>query len=95
MDKQTATLAALAVVCLTLIAVYCGEGSNAISAIAGMITGGVAIQGSDLSPGRIKSQAEKTLTSGLFRQNKPVVLRFSIPCYGYEAWVQTTQRQRQ
>ena len=40
MDKTTATVAALAVLCLTLIAVYCGEGSNAISAIAGLVTGG-------------------------------------------------------
>jgi hypothetical protein len=42
MDKQTATLAGLAVLCLTLIAIACGEGSNAISAIAGLITGGGA-----------------------------------------------------
>ena len=40
MDRVSAQVVMLAVLCLTLIAVYCGEGANAISAIAGLITGG-------------------------------------------------------
>jgi hypothetical protein len=40
MDKVSAQVTMLAVLCLTLIAVYSGEASSAISAIAGLVTGG-------------------------------------------------------
>jgi len=40
MDKLTAQVMALALLCLTIIAIVCGFGGEAISAIAGLVTGG-------------------------------------------------------
>ena len=42
MDKNTAQILALAILCLTMIAIVCGYGGEAIAAIAGLVTGGGA-----------------------------------------------------